>query len=134
MATPRRQNPLDSQGARTPMNGEPTADLIQPITRTESLLGDDDSRICRPKLMPWKLVAGSPMLGRFDSCLVHHSFIPIVDRPQVAEGRCGYAGSDKGFSVERDSVGEKQLLEPLSLLERRLHPQVGVAAARALAP
>jgi hypothetical protein len=37
MATPPRQNPLDSQGARTPMNGEPRTDLIQPITRTESL-------------------------------------------------------------------------------------------------
>jgi hypothetical protein len=44
MATPRRQNPLDSQGARTPMNGEPRTDLIQLITRTESLSGDDDSQ------------------------------------------------------------------------------------------
>jgi hypothetical protein len=44
MATPRRQNPLDSQGARTPMNGEPRTDLIQLITRTESLSGDNDSR------------------------------------------------------------------------------------------
>jgi len=26
MATPRRQNPLDSQGARTPMNCEPRTD------------------------------------------------------------------------------------------------------------
>ena len=42
MATTRRQNPLDSQGARTPMNGEPRTDLIQLITRTESLSGDDD--------------------------------------------------------------------------------------------
>jgi hypothetical protein len=44
MATPRRQNPLDSQGARTPMNGEPRSDLIQLITRSESLSGDDDSQ------------------------------------------------------------------------------------------
>ena len=44
MATPRRQNPLDSQGARTPMNGEPRADLIQLITRTESLSGNEDLR------------------------------------------------------------------------------------------
>ena len=29
--------PLDSQGARTSMNGEPRTDLIQLITRTESL-------------------------------------------------------------------------------------------------
>jgi hypothetical protein len=39
-ATPRRQNPLDSQGARTPMNGELRTDLIQLITRPESLLGN----------------------------------------------------------------------------------------------
>jgi hypothetical protein len=29
MATPRRQSPLDSQGARTPMNGEPSTHLIR---------------------------------------------------------------------------------------------------------
>jgi hypothetical protein len=43
--------------------------------------------------------------------------ICILDRPQVAEGRCGYAGSNKAFSVERDSVWKEQLLEPLALLE-----------------
>jgi len=37
MATPRPQNPLDSQGVHTPMNGEPKTDLIQLITRMESL-------------------------------------------------------------------------------------------------
>ena len=42
---------------------------------------------------------------------------PILDRPQVAEGRCGYAGSNKAFSVERDSVRKEQLLEPLALFE-----------------
>ena len=31
-ATPRRQNPFDSQYARTPMNGEPRTDLIQVIS------------------------------------------------------------------------------------------------------
>ena len=51
MATPRRQNPLDSQGARTPMNGEPRTDLIQLITRTESLSGDDDLAPSRPTLI-----------------------------------------------------------------------------------
>ena len=35
MATLRRQNPLDSQGARTPMNSERRMDLIQLITRTD---------------------------------------------------------------------------------------------------
>jgi hypothetical protein len=44
MATPRRQNPRDSLGAPTPMNGEPRTDMIQLITRTGSLSGDDDSR------------------------------------------------------------------------------------------
>jgi hypothetical protein len=39
-AMPQRQNPLDSQGARTPMNAQPRTDLIQLITRTESLSGD----------------------------------------------------------------------------------------------
>jgi hypothetical protein len=33
MATLRRQNPLDSQGARTPMNREPKTDLMQLVTR-----------------------------------------------------------------------------------------------------
>lgn len=42
MATPPGQNSLDSQDARTPMNGEPRTDLIQLITRTESLSSDDD--------------------------------------------------------------------------------------------
>ena len=32
--------PLDSQDARTPMNGKPMTDLIQPIARTESLSRD----------------------------------------------------------------------------------------------
>jgi hypothetical protein len=51
MATPRRQNPFDSQGARTPMNGEPRTDLIQLITRTESLSSDDDLAPARPTLI-----------------------------------------------------------------------------------
>jgi hypothetical protein len=38
--TPRRQNARDPQGARMPMNGKPRTDLIQLITRTESLSGD----------------------------------------------------------------------------------------------
>jgi hypothetical protein len=46
---------------------------------------------------------------------VHHPFISTLDRPQVAEGRCGYAGSNKTVSV--DSVGKEQLLEPLALFD-----------------
>ena len=57
---------------------------------------------------------------RFDPGQVHHPFIFGSDFPQVAEGRCSYAGSNKAISVER----EKQLLEPLALFERGLHPEV----------
>jgi hypothetical protein len=51
IATARPQNPLDSQGARTPMNGEPRTDLIELITRTGSLSGDDDLASARPTLI-----------------------------------------------------------------------------------
>ena len=51
LATPRRQNPLDFQGARTLMNGEPRTDLIHLITRAESLSGDDDFAPVRPTLI-----------------------------------------------------------------------------------
>ena len=59
--------------------------------------------------------------------LVHQTFIPSLNRPQVAESRCGYGGSNKAVSVERNSLRKEQLLEPLTLIERRLHPQVGGA-------
>jgi hypothetical protein len=49
--------------------------------------------------------------------LVHQTFIPALNRPQVAEGRCGYGGSNKAASVERDSAWKEQLLEPLPLFE-----------------
>jgi hypothetical protein len=48
--------------------------------------------------------------------LAHQTFIFGSDFPQVAEDRCGCAGS-KPISVERDSVRKEQLLEPLSLIE-----------------
>jgi len=56
-------------------------------------------------------------LNGFDSRLVHQPFISILDRPQVAEGRCGYTGSNKAFSIERDSLGKRKQLEPLALFE-----------------
>ena len=58
-------------------------------------------------------------------------FISGLDFPQVAERRCGYGGSNKAVSIERDSVWKEQLLEPLALFERRLHPQVGGARQNA---
>jgi hypothetical protein len=47
----------------------------------------------------------------------YQTFIFDLNSSQVAEGRCGYAGSNKRFPVERDSVRKKELLEPLSLFE-----------------
>ena len=44
-------------------------------------------------------------------------FIPTLSSPQVAESRSGYGGSNKAASVERDSVGKEQWLEPLPLFE-----------------
>jgi hypothetical protein len=40
-------------------------------------------------------------------------------------------GSNKALSVERDSVWKEQLLEPLPLFKRCLHPQVGGARQNA---
>ena len=50
MATPRWQNPVGSQGARTPMHGDPRTARIQLTTRTASLSGDD-SAPARPTLI-----------------------------------------------------------------------------------
>jgi hypothetical protein len=66
-------------------------------------------------------------LVRFNSVLGHQPFIHNLNRPQVAEGRCGCGGSNKAISVERNSLGKEQLLEPLALFERRLHPEVSGA-------
>jgi hypothetical protein len=55
------------------MNGEPRTDLIQVITERNRSRVTTILRPDRPTLMrrPRRLVAGNPMLGRFDSCLVH---------------------------------------------------------------
>lgn len=42
----------------------------------------------------------------------------------VSERVGGYPGSNKLFSVERNALRKKQLLKPLSLIQRSLHPQV----------
>ena len=47
-----------------------------------------------------------------------------LDSLHVAEGQCGYPGSNKAISVERDSVRKEQLLGTLPLFERGLHPAV----------
>lgn len=52
------------------------------------------------------------------------TFLSHPQPPAGVEGRCGYGGSNIAVSVERNSRGKQQLLEPLALVERRLHPQV----------
>ncbi len=70
-------------------------------------------------------------MGSIWGNLGHQTFIFGFDSPQVAEGRRGCAGSNKAISVECNSVWKEQLLEPLSLIERRLHPEVGGARQNA---
>jgi hypothetical protein len=53
------------------------------------------------------------------------TFISSLDFPQVAESRCGCAGSNKPISRRTRFRQEEQLLEPLSLVEGSLHPEVG---------
>ena len=62
--------------------------------------------------------------GRFDSYAAHHSFISTLGRRQVVEKWCRYGGSIESISVVRDSFREEQLLQPLLVVERRLHPEV----------
>ena len=56
--------------------------------------------------------------------LGRQTFLGLFTGRQVFEKRCGYGGSIKSISVERDPFRQKQLLEALLLIERRLHPQV----------
>ena len=59
----------------------------------------------------------------FESRWGRHFILRVLDSSQVIERVGGYGGSNKLFSVERDTITEEQLLEPLLLSERRLHPQ-----------
>ena len=54
----------------------------------------------------------------------HHSFLSPFIRRQVAEKRCGYGGSIEPMAVVRDAFRKEQRLQPLLVVERRLHPQV----------
>jgi hypothetical protein len=58
-----------------------------------------------------------------DSEAAHHSF-STLGRRQVLEKWCRYGGSIEPISVERDSFREEQLLQPLLVIERGLHPEV----------
>ena len=62
--------------------------------------------------------------GWFDSSAAHHTFMSTLRRRQVVEKwyRCG--GSIESISVERDSLRKEQLLQPLLVIERGLHPEV----------
>jgi hypothetical protein len=56
--------------------------------------------------------------------VVDHPFISPLNRLQVVERRCGYGGSNEAVAIERHSLGEEQMLEPVALLQRGLHPEV----------
>ena len=71
-----------------------------------------------------------PNFGRFcranacDSAWGRHFILRALRGSQVIERVGPYGRSNKLFSVERDTITEKQLLQPLLLIERRLHPQI----------
>jgi hypothetical protein len=56
--------------------------------------------------------------------VAHHTFITTLGRRQVLEKWCRYGGSIESISVERDSFRKEQLLHPLLVIERGLHPEV----------
>jgi hypothetical protein len=68
--------------------------------------------------------AGMMDQNRFDSYKAHHSFISTLGRRQVFEKWRRYGGSIKPISVVRDSFREEQLLQPLLVIKRGLHPEV----------
>jgi hypothetical protein len=53
-----------------------------------------------------------------------HFIFTVLSGSQVLERVGGYGGSNKLFSVERDTLTEERLLQLLLLIERSLHPQV----------
>jgi hypothetical protein len=66
---------------------------------------------CAHQLRPPPRLCRGRATGRFDSCLVHQICFRGFDRRQVVEGGATYAGSNKSFSVERDSLRKEQLLQ-----------------------
>jgi hypothetical protein len=91
-----------------------TPDRILPITRNRDyeLRRGDRQRAVR------EMLAGS------EEREGHQTFISAFRRRQVLEGRCGCGRSIKSISIECDALGEEQLLQPLFLIQRRVHPQV----------
>jgi hypothetical protein len=53
-----------------------------------------------------------------------HFIFTALSGSQALERVGGYGGSNKLFSVERDTLTEERLLQLLLLIERSLHPQV----------
>jgi len=91
-------------------------EVFQPRSLLTSWLGIWNSTSgCAPETIDLTHPAGQWVPSREN--LGHQTFIPTLNRPQVAEGRRGYGGSNKAVSVERDSVRKEQLLEPLALFE-----------------
>jgi hypothetical protein len=71
-----------------------------------------------------KLHQPLPDLAPTGECLGHHTFFSTLSRRQVLEEWCRYGGSIEPISVERNSLREEQLLQPLRVIERGLHPQI----------
>jgi hypothetical protein len=92
--------------------------------RFESCWAHQPSLSNQAKVARRSLGEGGLSLSATRATVGRPTFIFSFDSPQVAEGWRGYAGSNKPIFVKRDSVGKEQLLEPLALVERRLHPEV----------
>ena len=60
----------------------------------------------------------------FESRWGRHFILRAPNCGQVLERVGRYGGSNKLFSVERYTITEEQLLQPLFLIERGLHPEV----------
>ncbi len=100
-----RRGPVAQLGAR--LNGIQEVTGSIPVRSTNSLISFGrwpTLTVLRHAATRLRLVASGHDPGQ-----VHHTFIPAHNRPQVAERRCGYGGSNKAFSVERDSCWKEQV-------------------------
>ena len=87
---------------------------------TRAAVGESDDHAALGK-MP---AMGTIKLQCCESRWGRHFILRAVNGGQVLERVGGYGGSNKLFSVERDTITEEQPLQPLLLIERGLHPQI----------
>ena len=85
-----------------------------PVPQNEQPLGSGRlSSGCWPCPKRVRFLDGSP---------VFHQHTQTA--PRFIEKWCRYGGSIKPISVVRDAFRKEQLLQPLLVIERRLHPEV----------